>query len=145
MELKLLVNTMERVSKHCMTFFYSACQAVPVVVFIDELDAIVPVRKDGGLIVLSLASHLSLISNGSENNHLTSMALLKDLSVPENAHFGINDFLQLTHPSSAGSSQGQLDSLRKQSVGVVHQNQEFSIQNKEQLKIAMDMDMPVRS
>ncbi|WJZ98613.1 hypothetical protein VitviT2T_017125 [Vitis vinifera] len=26
------------------------CQAVPVVVFIDELDAIVPVRKDGGLI-----------------------------------------------------------------------------------------------
>ncbi|RVX09125.1 putative NOT transcription complex subunit VIP2 [Vitis vinifera] len=66
------------------------------------------------------------------NNHLTSMALLKDLSVHENAPFDINDFPQLTaHPNSAGSSQGQLGSLRKQSVGVVHQNQEFSIQNED--------------
>lgn len=130
----------------------------------------------GGLAMPGLASHLSLISNGSGNmgiqgsnrlmggvlsqapqvismlgnsyssvgglrsqnqvqagnNHLTSMALLKDLSVHENAPFDINDFPQLTaHPNSAGSSQGQLGSLRKQSVGVVHQNQEFSIQNED--------------
>ena len=38
-----------------------------------------------------------------------------------------------------------MGSLKKQSVGVVHQNQEFSIRNEEQLKIAIDMDMPVRS
>ena len=42
------------------------------------------------------------------------------------------DFPQLTvHPNSAGSSQGQLGSLKKQIVGIVHQNQEFSIQNED--------------
>ena len=46
--------------------------------------------------------------------------------------FWMLDFPQLTvHPNSAGSSQGQLGSLKKQIVGIVHQNQEFSIQNED--------------
>lgn len=44
----------------------------------------------------------------ARNSHLTSMALLGDLNVCENAPFDINDFPQLTAPpNSAGSSQGQ--------------------------------------
>lgn len=67
------------------------------------------------------------------NNSLGSMGMLHDVS--DNAPFDINDFPQLTgRPSSAGGSQGQYGSLRKQGVGVntiVQQNQEFSIQNED--------------
>ncbi|KAJ4952395.1 hypothetical protein NE237_029227 [Protea cynaroides] len=66
------------------------------------------------------------------NNTLSSMGMLNDVNSNDNAPFDINDFPQLNgRPSSAGSSQGQLGSLRKQSVGVVQQNQEFSIQNED--------------
>ncbi|KAL7097681.1 hypothetical protein ACP275_10G159200 [Erythranthe tilingii] len=41
MDLKLLVNTMENLNKRCMK-----CSTMPI--FIDELDALAPVRKDGG-------------------------------------------------------------------------------------------------
>nr|DAD47992.1 TPA_asm: hypothetical protein HUJ06_017929 [Nelumbo nucifera] len=66
------------------------------------------------------------------NNQLRSMGMLNDVNSNENSPFDINDFPQLTgRPSSAGGPQGQLGSLRKQSVGVVQQNQEFSIQNED--------------
>ncbi|KAI4983480.1 hypothetical protein ZWY2020_023972 [Hordeum vulgare] len=67
------------------------------------------------------------------NNSLGSMGMLHDSS--DSAPFDINDFPQLTgRPNSAGGSQGQYGSLRKQGVGVnsiVQQNQEFSIQNED--------------
>ncbi|XP_010255513.1 PREDICTED: probable NOT transcription complex subunit VIP2 isoform X1 [Nelumbo nucifera] len=66
------------------------------------------------------------------NNQLRSMGILNDVGSNENSPFDINDFPQLTgRPSSAGGPQGQLGSLRKQSLGVVQQNQEFSIQNED--------------
>ncbi|XP_042504694.1 probable NOT transcription complex subunit VIP2 [Macadamia integrifolia] len=66
------------------------------------------------------------------NNTLSSMGMLNDVNSNDNSPFDINDFPQLSgRPSSAGSSQGQLGSLRKQSVGVIQQNQEFSIQNED--------------
>ncbi|KAJ4955815.1 hypothetical protein NE237_012598 [Protea cynaroides] len=66
------------------------------------------------------------------NNALSSMGMLNDMNANENSPFDINDFPQLSgRPSSAGGSQGQLGSLRKQSVGVLQQNQEFSIQNED--------------
>ncbi|KAK9101924.1 hypothetical protein Sjap_019178 [Stephania japonica] len=68
-------------------------------------------------------------------NSLNSMGLLNDVNTNDNSPFDINDFPQLTgRPSSAGGPQGQLGSLRKQSVGVspiVQQSQEFSIQNED--------------
>ncbi|KAG2673618.1 hypothetical protein I3843_13G087800 [Carya illinoinensis] len=67
-------------------------------------------------------------------NNLNSMAMLNDVN-SNDTPFDINDFPQLTsRPSSAGGPQGQLGSLRKQSLGVspiVQQNQEFSIQNED--------------
>ncbi|KAF8379437.1 hypothetical protein HHK36_028872 [Tetracentron sinense] len=66
------------------------------------------------------------------NNPLSSMGMLNDLNSNDNSPFDINDFPQLNwRPSSAGGPQGQLGSLRKQSVGVAQQNQEFSIQNED--------------
>ncbi|XP_044950170.1 probable NOT transcription complex subunit VIP2 isoform X1 [Hordeum vulgare subsp. vulgare] len=58
------------------------------------------------------------------NNSLGSMGMLHDAS--DSAPFDINDFPQLTgRPNSAGGSQGQYGSLRKQL------NQEFSIQSED--------------
>ncbi|KAG6403270.1 hypothetical protein SASPL_135487 [Salvia splendens] len=45
---KLLVNTMEKLKKALHEVFETAIKASPAVVFIDELDAIAPARKDGG-------------------------------------------------------------------------------------------------
>ncbi|KAL6508906.1 putative NOT transcription complex subunit vip2 [Orobanche hederae] len=66
-------------------------------------------------------------------NNLTSMGIMNDMHSNDAAPFDINDFPQLTtRPSSSGSSQGQLGSLRKQGLGpIVQQNQEFSIQNED--------------
>uniref|UniRef100_A0A5B7A6H0 Putative NOT transcription complex subunit VIP2 isoform X1 n=1 Tax=Davidia involucrata TaxID=16924 RepID=A0A5B7A6H0_DAVIN len=68
-------------------------------------------------------------------NNLSSMGMLNDVNSNDSSPFDINDFPQLTaRPSSAGGPQGQLGSLRKQSLGVspiVQQNQEFSIQNED--------------
>lgn len=62
------------------------------------------------------------------NNHL---ALLNELS-RDHASFDINDFPQLTgQPNSASGSQGQLGLSRKQGVGFLQQNQEFSMQNED--------------
>ncbi|KAM7491347.1 hypothetical protein LguiA_034268 [Lonicera macranthoides] len=66
------------------------------------------------------------------NNHLASMALLNEMNAREHSTFDINDFPQLTgHFNSAGGSQGQLGLTRKQNVGFLQQNQEFSIQNED--------------
>ncbi|XP_039026416.1 probable NOT transcription complex subunit VIP2 isoform X3 [Hibiscus syriacus] len=67
-------------------------------------------------------------------NNLSSMGMLNDVNTNDNSPFDINnDFPQLTsRPSSAGGSQGQLGSLRKQGLSpIVQQNQEFSIQNED--------------
>uniref|UniRef100_A0A5B7A4X8 Putative NOT transcription complex subunit VIP2 isoform X1 n=1 Tax=Davidia involucrata TaxID=16924 RepID=A0A5B7A4X8_DAVIN len=68
-------------------------------------------------------------------NNLSSMGMLNDVNSNDGSPFDINDFPQLSsRPSSAGGPQGQLGSLRKQSLGVspiVQQNQEFSIQNED--------------
>ncbi|KAJ6805773.1 putative NOT transcription complex subunit VIP2 isoform X2 [Iris pallida] len=66
------------------------------------------------------------------NNPLSSMGMLNDVN-NDNSPFDLNDFPQLTgRPSSAGGSQGQLGSLRKQGVSsIVQQSQEFSIQNED--------------
>ncbi|KAA8549547.1 hypothetical protein F0562_001435 [Nyssa sinensis] len=68
-------------------------------------------------------------------NNLSSMGMLNDVNSNDGSPFDINDFPQLTsRPNSAGGPQGQLGSLRKQSLGVspiVQQNQEFSIQNED--------------
>ncbi|KAK6926900.1 NOT2/NOT3/NOT5, C-terminal, partial [Dillenia turbinata] len=68
-------------------------------------------------------------------NNLSSMGMLNDVNSTESSPFDINDFPQLTsRPNSAGGTQGQLGSLRKQGLGVgpiVQQNQEFSIQNED--------------
>ncbi|XP_052186139.1 probable NOT transcription complex subunit VIP2 isoform X2 [Diospyros lotus] len=68
-------------------------------------------------------------------NNLSSIGMLNDVNSNDGSPFDINDFPQLTsRPSSAGGSQGQLGSLRKQGLGVspiVQQNQEFSIQNED--------------
>ncbi|MFS7927374.1 putative CCR4-NOT complex subunit/5 domain superfamily protein [Helianthus anomalus] len=65
------------------------------------------------------------------NNHLNSMALLSELN--RDHSFDMNDFPQLSgHLSSATGSQRQLGGLtRRQSVGFMQQNQEFSIQNED--------------
>lgn len=65
------------------------------------------------------------------NNHLSSMALLTELN--RDHSFDMNDFPQLSgHLSSAGASQRQLGGLaRRQNVGFMQQNQEFSIQNED--------------
>ncbi|KAK3027551.1 hypothetical protein RJ639_042320 [Escallonia herrerae] len=66
------------------------------------------------------------------HNHLTSMALLNELNAREHASFDISDFPQLTgHISSLGGSQGQLGLTRKQSLGFMQQNQEFSMQKED--------------
>ncbi|KAK3001971.1 hypothetical protein RJ639_020501 [Escallonia herrerae] len=66
------------------------------------------------------------------HNHLTSMALLNELNAREHASFDINDFPQLTgHISSLGGSQGQLGLTRKQTLGFMQQNQEFSMQKED--------------
>ncbi|KAK2989046.1 hypothetical protein RJ640_018835 [Escallonia rubra] len=66
------------------------------------------------------------------HNHLTSMALLNELNAREHASFDINDFPQLTgHIGSLGGSQGQLGLTRKQSLGFMQQNQEFSMQKED--------------
>ncbi|CAA6670395.1 unnamed protein product [Spirodela intermedia] len=69
------------------------------------------------------------------NNPLSSMAMLNDVNQSDISPFDINDFPQLTgRPSSAGGSQGQSVSLRKQGLGVnsiVQPNQEFSIHNED--------------
>lgn len=65
------------------------------------------------------------------NNHLTSMALFSELN-RDHASFDMNDFPQLTgHSNSAAGSQGQLGLTRKQGVGFIQQNQEFSMQNED--------------
>ena len=68
-------------------------------------------------------------------NNLSSIGMLNDVNSNDGSPFDKNDFPQLTsHPSSAGGSQGQLGSLRKQGLGVspiVQQNPEFSIQNED--------------
>ncbi|XP_059626684.1 probable NOT transcription complex subunit VIP2 isoform X2 [Cornus florida] len=68
-------------------------------------------------------------------NNLSSMGMLNDVNTNDGSPFDINDFPQLTsRPNSSGGPQGQLGSLRKQSLGVspiVQQNQEFSIQNED--------------
>ncbi|XP_071685920.1 probable NOT transcription complex subunit VIP2 isoform X2 [Rutidosis leptorrhynchoides] len=65
------------------------------------------------------------------SNHLSSMALLTELN--RDHSFDMNDFPQLSgHLSSAGGSQRQLGALaRRQNVGFMQQNQEFSIQNED--------------
>lgn len=66
------------------------------------------------------------------NNHLSSIALINELNAREHAPFDINDFPQLSgHLNSAGGSQGQLGLGRRQNVGFMQQNQEFSIQNED--------------
>ncbi|MQM17526.1 hypothetical protein Taro_050500 [Colocasia esculenta] len=69
------------------------------------------------------------------NNPLSSLGMLNDVNQSEKSPFDINDFPQLTgRPNSAGGSQGQSVSLRKQGLSVnsiVQQNQEFSIQNED--------------
>ncbi|KAH7422924.1 hypothetical protein KP509_12G032000 [Ceratopteris richardii] len=66
----------------------------------------------------------------SGNGQLSSMGLMNDATANDGAAFDLNDFPQLTRPSSGGS-QGNIASLRKQvSVNpIVQQSQEFSIQN----------------
>ncbi|CAH1453679.1 unnamed protein product [Lactuca virosa] len=65
------------------------------------------------------------------NSHLSSMALLSELN--RDHSFDMNDFPQLSgHLTSAGGSQRQLGGLaRRQNVGFMQQNQEFSIQNED--------------
>lgn len=65
------------------------------------------------------------------NSHLNSMALLSELN--RDHSFDMNDFPQLSgHLSSAGGSQRQLGGLaRRQNLGFMQQNQEFSIQNED--------------
>ncbi|CAL9244283.1 unnamed protein product [Arabidopsis halleri] len=69
-------------------------------------------------------------------NHVQSVnnMMLSDHSNDSSLFDINNDFPQLTsRPGSAGGTQGQLGSLRKQGLGVplVQQNQEFSIQNED--------------
>lgn len=65
------------------------------------------------------------------NSHINSMALLSELN--RDHSFDMNDFPQLSgHLSSAGGSQRQLGGLaRRQNLGFMQQNQEFSIQNED--------------
>ncbi|XP_057451514.1 probable NOT transcription complex subunit VIP2 isoform X2 [Lotus japonicus] len=68
-------------------------------------------------------------------NNLNSMGMLNDLHSGDSSPFDINEFPQLTsRPSSAGGSQGQLGSLRKQGLGggpIGQQNQEFRIESED--------------
>ncbi|XP_023532186.1 probable NOT transcription complex subunit VIP2 isoform X3 [Cucurbita pepo subsp. pepo] len=66
-------------------------------------------------------------------NSLNSLGMLNDVISNDNSPFDINDFPQLSsRPSSAGGSQGQLSSLRKQGLSpIAQQNHEFSIQNED--------------
>lgn len=69
------------------------------------------------------------------NNTLSSMGMLNDMNSNDMSPFDLNDFPQLTgRPNSAGGSQGQSVSMRKQGLGVnsiVQPNQEFSIHNED--------------
>ncbi|XP_042438533.1 probable NOT transcription complex subunit VIP2 isoform X2 [Zingiber officinale] len=77
----------------------------------------------------------SLSRSQGGNNALSSMGMSNTINAVDSSPFDMNDFPQLTsRPSSAGGQQGQLGATRKQGVGVssiVHQNQEFSIQNED--------------
>ncbi|XP_010535513.1 PREDICTED: probable NOT transcription complex subunit VIP2 [Tarenaya hassleriana] len=79
-------------------------------------------QTPGGLLS---QNHVQSVNNLMLNDHSNDSSLF-DIN---------NDFPQLTsRPGSAGGAQGQLGSLRKQSMGVapmVQQNQEFSIQNED--------------
>ncbi|XP_078443381.1 putative NOT transcription complex subunit VIP2 isoform X2 [Wolffia australiana] len=83
----------------------------------------------------SSAGTLSQNQMQAGTNPLSSMGMLNDVNPSEMSPFDINDFPQLSgRPSSAGGSQGQSVSLRKQGLGVnsiVQPNQEFSIHNED--------------
>ncbi|GFQ06361.1 probable not transcription complex subunit vip2 [Phtheirospermum japonicum] len=102
-------------------------------------------RMMGGMLQQASPQVLSMLGNSyptgggplSQNhvqpvNNLTSMGVMNDMNSNDGAPFDINDFPQLTsRPSSSGGPQGQLGSLRKQGLGPIQQNQEFSIQNED--------------
>ncbi|KAG9145444.1 hypothetical protein Leryth_025366 [Lithospermum erythrorhizon] len=65
------------------------------------------------------------------NSHLSSMTMLNEMNAHDSTAFE-SEFPQLNHrPNSAGSSQGNIGYMRKQTMGFGQQNQEFSIQNED--------------
>ncbi|XP_071717115.1 probable NOT transcription complex subunit VIP2 [Rutidosis leptorrhynchoides] len=101
-------------------------------------------RLMGGMLQQASPQVMSMFGNSyhsggplSQNhvNNLNSMSMMNDMNHNDGSPFDLNDFPQLSsRPSSSGGVQGQIGSLRKQSLGVspiVQQNQEFSIQNED--------------
>ncbi|KAK1437061.1 hypothetical protein QVD17_02846 [Tagetes erecta] len=98
-------------------------------------------RLMGGMLQQASPQVMSMLGNSYNSggqlsqNHVNSMGMMNGVNNNDGSPFDINDFPQLSsRPSSSGGTQGQIGSLRKQGLGVspiVHQNQEFSIQNED--------------